>query len=398
MKKISAFILSFVILFGIFIPNGSAVSICDQYKGVKKIWWDGIELKPGQIGRLTVKQNTPLFKLVGVNKIYSRTLKAGEFYRIYAFKPGMLSVGGGYYVDRDSRVTYQTPSKTKLQAVMCINSGVPDVPVKAHFIDVGQGDSILITLTNGKNILVDGGKKAAGTRVVAYLKKIGVKTVDLMVATHPDADHIGGLVDVLNAFPVKQALDSGQGHTTQTYLEYLRLIDAKNIPFTVAKVGQTLNIDPNVKITVLNSGEGATTSNDASVVLKFTYGNMDILLTGDAEADREKVMMAKFNVEAEIFKAAHHGSNTGNSLEFLQEVKPKATVLSYGKDNSYGHPHKEVVARLTQVGSKLYSTAASGNILFTVAKNEYIVSASPWTAGEGPPHHRMEQKQGRLES
>lgn len=95
---------------------------CDRYQGVSKIWWDGIELKPGQIGRLIVKQDTDLYKLNGDQEIYSRTLKAGEFYRIYAFKPGKLSVGGGYYVDRDSKVTYQTPSKEKLEAVRCIQN------------------------------------------------------------------------------------------------------------------------------------------------------------------------------------------------------------------------------------------------------------------------------------
>ncbi|WP_059173212.1 MBL fold metallo-hydrolase [Bacillus sp. FJAT-27445] len=387
MRKIPI-LLSLILLLGIFLPNLNATategSICDQYKGVTKIWWDGIELKSGQIGRLTILKDTPLFKLDGDKKIFSRTLKKGEFYRIYAFKPGMLSVGGGYFVDRDSRVSYQTPSKTKLQAVQCINGGIPAPSVKAHFINVGQGDSILITLTNGKNILVDGGKREYGDELVSYLNKVGVKTVDLLVATHPDADHIGGLISVLKSFPVKQVLDSGKEHTTQTYLEYLSLIDSRNIPFSVAKVGQVLNLDSNVKITVLNSGEGLGDNNEASVALKTTYGNMDILLTGDAEANQEKVMMEKFNVEAEIFKAAHHGSNTGNSLEFIKKVNPKATVLSYGKDNSYGHPHKEVVDRLTQLGSKLYSTADSGTIVFTLTKTAYSVSANPWLNTPAP--------------
>ncbi|EWG10031.1 ankyrin repeat domain-containing protein [Cytobacillus firmus] len=109
---------------------GTEDDFCSQFKGQSKIWWDGIELKPGQIGRLSIKQNTPLFKLEGEKKIISRTLKAGEFYRIYAFKPGMLSVGGGYYVDRDVKITYQTPSKTKLAAVKCINNSLKAVSYK----------------------------------------------------------------------------------------------------------------------------------------------------------------------------------------------------------------------------------------------------------------------------
>ncbi|MGN7175627.1 ankyrin repeat domain-containing protein [Cytobacillus sp. SAFR-174] len=109
---------------------GTEDDFCSQFKGQSKIWWDGIELKPGQIGRLSIKQNTPLFKLEGEKKTISRTLKAGEFYRIYAFKPGMLSVGGGYYVDRDVKITYQTPSKTKLAAVKCINNPLKAVSYK----------------------------------------------------------------------------------------------------------------------------------------------------------------------------------------------------------------------------------------------------------------------------
>jgi hypothetical protein len=125
MKKFIIFVLGLAMLLGVSAPNANAANdydFCEQYKGVKKIWWDGIELKPGQIGRLIVLKDTTLFKLSGEKKVFSRTLKAGEFYRIYAFKPGMLSVGGGYYVDRDSKVKYETPSKTKLRAVQCIHN------------------------------------------------------------------------------------------------------------------------------------------------------------------------------------------------------------------------------------------------------------------------------------
>lgn len=124
MKKFVGLFLSLFLLLGAYTPTTFAADLnfCDQYKGVKKIWWDGMELKPGQIGRLTVLQNTPLYKVTGSKKVFVRTLKKGEFYRIYAFKPGMLSVGGGYYINRDSKVKYETPSKTKLRAVQCIHN------------------------------------------------------------------------------------------------------------------------------------------------------------------------------------------------------------------------------------------------------------------------------------
>ena len=352
-----------------------------------KVMWGKTELKKGQIGKITVTKPINLWERDANNKLtFERVLKPGEEYRVYRYDNlhgGQYGLGGGMYITKmPTHIKYETPSKAKL--ALLEQEANKNAVVKAHFLDVGQGDSVLITLTNGKNILVDGGKGSAGDEVVAYLKKAGVKTIDLMVATHPDADHIGGLIDVLKTFPVKQVVDSGKTHTTQTYLEYLNLIDSKNIPFSVAKVGQSINLDSNVKITVLNSGEGVSDNNEASVALKLSYGNMDILLTGDAETDQEELMRAKFNVEAEIYKAAHHGSDTGNSLKFLQEVSPDATVLSYGEGNSYGHPHKEVVNRLTQVGSKLYSTAESGNVIFTLTKNSYTVSAKPMNSVTTP--------------
>lgn len=126
MEKIVLMVLSFLIAFTLYIPRTKAMettdpNFCSQFVGVTKIWWNGVELKKGQMGRLTVLKDTPLYKVSGETKTYSRTLKKGEFYRIYAFKPGMLSVGGGYYVIRDAKVSYETPSKTKLAAVACIS-------------------------------------------------------------------------------------------------------------------------------------------------------------------------------------------------------------------------------------------------------------------------------------
>ncbi|MFT4415417.1 hypothetical protein ACLM5H_16270 [Fredinandcohnia humi] len=124
MKKLGMLLILLVFAMNIHTPSTNAAeydsTFCTQYKGVEKIWWEGMELKAGQIGRLNVEKDTPLFKLQGDKKVFSRTLKAGEFYRIYAFKPGMLNVGGGYYVDRDSRVTYETPSKAKKDAAYCV--------------------------------------------------------------------------------------------------------------------------------------------------------------------------------------------------------------------------------------------------------------------------------------
>jgi competence protein ComEC len=251
----------------------------------------------------------------------------------------------------------------------------------AHFIDVGQGDSILIITPNKKTILIDGGKNAAGEKVVAYLRKVGVSTVDLLVATHPDADHIGGLEDVIRNFSIGKVLDSGRVHTSQTYIDYLALIDAKNIPFEIVHEGRVIPLDEDIQILTLNSSTGNEDNNESSIVLKINYGQIDFLLTGDAEVEQEREMVETYNVEAEILKVGHHGSNTSSSQLFLDEVKPKVSILSYGEGNYYGHPVPEIVQRLKAIGSNIYSTAISGDIIVTTNGQTYSVSAKPWQTG-----------------
>jgi competence protein ComEC len=257
---------------------------------------------------------------------------------------------------------------------------LPDFQV--HFLDVGQGDSILVLFPDGKNMLVDGGKREMGDTVVKYLKEQGVNSIDLVVSTHPDADHLGGLIDVLEKMPVKAILDSGKTHTTIVYSDYLRLIKEKGIGVSIAKEGQVLNLDKRVKVEVLNSGDINEDLNEASIVLKLSMGTIDFLLTGDAGTKEETHMYQTYNVEAEVLKAGHHGSNTSTSALFLDEVKPKVAILSYGLNNSYGHPHKEVVDRLLQWGTTIFSTAQSGTILVKTNGKTYDVLASPWEYAE----------------
>ena len=245
--------------------------------------------------------------------------------------------------------------------------------MRVHFIDVGQGDSILIESPHGKTMLVDGGVKGAGQEVVAYLKGLGVNKLDIVVATHPDADHIGGLIPVLNTVPIKQFYDSGKVHTSQTFEEMLTLIDEKSIPYHVPKTGDMLDFDKDLLVKVLNADEYAADNNDASIVLKITYGNVSFLLTGDAGVALEKEML-QYDVRATVLKAGHHGSNTSSSMDFIQAVKPKVTILSYGQDNKYGHPHAEVMERLQAVDSKVYATAEAGTIIVSTDGVNYAVN------------------------
>ena len=249
----------------------------------------------------------------------------------------------------------------------------PGNEMKVHFLNVGQGDSILVQSPNGKSLLIDGGTKDAGKDVVAYLRTHGVEKLDYIVATHPDADHIGGLHTVLNSISIKNFIDSGKVHTSQTYEKMLQLILDKNIPFIVAAVGDTIPLDDELDITVIHVGDESDDNNEASIVLKVIYKEVSFLLMGDADIRVEKGILEHTNVEATILKAGHHGSDTSSSEAFIEAVNPKVTILSYGKDNSYGHPHAEVKSRLERISSQIYATAIVGNIVVETDGIDYNV-------------------------
>ena len=246
-----------------------------------------------------------------------------------------------------------------------------------HFIDVAQGDSILVQTPNGSTMLIDGGPRTAGQKVVSYLKKAGISSIDRIVATHAHEDHIGGLIDVLNNFTVKEVLDVGFPHTTQTYERFLTTIDQKDIKYSNPRAGDTIDLDPSVKISVLNPpGTLPADLNNQSIVLRLTYGTISLLLTGDAERPVEQGLS---NAQAQILKAGHHGSSTSTTPEFLKAVNPEIAIISCGKDNSYGHPHQEVLDRLMKANIKIYRTDVSGNIIVKTNGQSYSVSTTPWT-------------------
>lgn len=247
--------------------------------------------------------------------------------------------------------------------------------MSVHFIDVGQGDSILIQSPEGKSMLIDGGKKDADNKVLTYLQNLGIDKLDYIVATHPDSDHIGGLISVLTSVSVKNFVDSGKVHTSQTYEQMLQLILNKELNYIVPSKGDTIPLDSNLEITVLNDGIDSTDNNEASLVLKVQYLGISFLLTGDAGVGVEQSLLNEFNLESTILKAGHHGSDTSSSQAFIQSVKPKVAILSYGVDNSYGHPSLDVVNRLKAAGSQVFSTAEVGDIIVKTNGVDYTVSA-----------------------
>lgn len=263
---------------------------------------------------------------------------------------------------------------TSLTHVYAATSEQKDMQV--HFINVGQGDSILIQTPDNKNILIDGGPPSSGAKLVSYLKEKSIETIDTIISTHPDIDHIGGLIPVVKTFKVKEIIDSGKFYYTKTYFEYVKQIEKMDIPVRVANIDKTLQVGDNISIQYLNESSIFKTNNQSSLALKLTYGKVDFLLMSDVGKKQEMRIADNYNLKAEILKVAHHGSDTSSALPFLQKVQPEKAIISYSKDNHFGHPVPSTIDNLLQVGATIYSTAKAGDIIVTTNGKTYHLEVS----------------------
>ncbi|WP_088067890.1 ComEC/Rec2 family competence protein [Gottfriedia luciferensis] len=253
------------------------------------------------------------------------------------------------------------------------NYGYITHPLLVYFFDVGQGDSMVMILPNGKTVLIDGGDVEHGGVVIKKLKKLHISEVDLLVSSHPDIDHIGGLLKVMNRVKVKNILDSGKKYNSHSYYLYKKEAYQKNIPIRIAKLNDKIELDPNVEITVLNSGKKSYSNNNSSIVLKVKYDDISILLTGDIERKAEERLIKHDNIDAQVLKIPHHGSSTSTSEAFLFAVNPVVAILSYDRFNLFGHPHRSVMKRLNHLGIQQFSTVEYGDIeLSTNGQKLYI--------------------------
>lgn len=250
------------------------------------------------------------------------------------------------------------------------------------FLNVGQGDSILITTPGKKNILIDGGTipkewstfDAGRFIVLPYLRKRGIKKLDLVVATHPDLDHTGGLIAVLKKTTVDTFLDSGTITTTQTYEDLLKLVEKKNIKYKIAQQGE-LDIDPSIKLEILSpiSDTFVNDPNNNSIVIRLEYGKISFLFTGDIGEIAETLYVQKYGerLRSTVLKIAHHGGKGSSSIPFLNCVRPETAVISCGRNNPFGHPSKDILGRVEKMGIKTYRTDKYGTITIKTDGKEY---------------------------
>ena len=244
--------------------------------------------------------------------------------------------------------------------------------LKVHFIDVGQGDSILLDL-GSTEILIDGGGRSPG--VVPYLESYVDGAIEVMVATHPHADHIGGFINVLSEYEVKEIWHNGGKSDSKTYAEFMSSVESEGAEVYIAQLHDTIKAG-GLTLFVHHPADLEGSTNNNSIVLHLAHGEIDFLFTGDAEQEAEGQMMMLSSVkipEVEILKIGHHGSYTASSSDFLSITSPEVAIYMAKEGNSYGHPHQETIDGLNAIGAEIYGTDTSGTIVIISDGKQYSV-------------------------
>ena len=260
----------------------------------------------------------------------------------------------------------------------------PDGKLHIDFLDIGQGDSIYFSTPDGHDGLVDGGPNDTTLQELGKVMPIGDRVIDLMVATHPDADHISGLAGVLEHYEVKEIWLNGAIHTTQTYIKFLEAVKKEKEQGAVVKVvvrGDRKDFSE-TSFQVLApfesfEGKQPKEQNEGTIVARLLYNNISVLLTGDLEFDLENKLIANANditpLKSTVLKVGHHGSACSTSEKFINVVEPKTAVISVGKDNRYGHPAKRALDLLEKYKIPTYRTDKKGTINITSDGTNYEV-------------------------
>lgn len=240
--------------------------------------------------------------------------------------------------------------------------------ITVHYIDVGQGDSEFVELPNGECMLIDAGTKESFDTISQVIESCGYDSINYVVATHPHADHIGSMSEIIDEYDIGEFYIPKFSSTSKTYENMLDSLNENNVSVFEAKVGVNIFDDEDMSIDILApSSDSYEETNDYSAVIKITYGENSFLFCGDAETESETEML--FNgaekLSADVLKVGHHGSDSSTSEEFLSAVSPQYAVISCGAGNSYGHPHTEVLERLEKHGVETYRTDDYGDIMIS---------------------------------
>lgn len=250
------------------------------------------------------------------------------------------------------------------------------------FFDIGQGDSIFIQAKNGNQVLIDGGPDSRVLAKLGQVMPFWDKSIDLLILTHPHADHLDGLLEVLKRYDVDKVLETGVNHSIPEYEEWGRLLKEKNVKVVIAKSGQRVLFSSSEYLDILSpleSFDRASPKNihEAVIVSKLVFASTTALFMGDAEKSLEyRLLFSGLDLSADILKVGHHGSKTSTSEDFLRAVTPRLAIISAGKKNRYGHPYQEVLDRLRQSGVKIFRTDEEGDIVIASDGSEFKITAT----------------------
>lgn len=247
--------------------------------------------------------------------------------------------------------------------------------LEVHFLDVGQGDAVLIITPDDKRVLVDGGPNDQVLLALEEVLPWHARRIDLMVLTHPHDDHVAGLNAVLDRFEVKQALYTGISHTAPAYLAWLKRLQEKEVDLRLLTRPHVIALSPGVSLDMIwprsdLGGQVAGNLNNTSIVAKLIYGQNSFLLTGDIEEEVEADLLERgLDLKAQVLKTGHHGSDTSNTLAFINQVDPEYAVICVG-DNNFGLPGLRVIRRYQRQNIPVLRTDKQGTISFYSNGNE----------------------------
>ncbi len=259
---------------------------------------------------------------------------------------------------RPQPVTTASPSPVPTREPVKEPVTEPMEQLVVSFLDVDQGDSIFLEFPGGKTMLIDAGERYESDEVLSYIKRRGHKKLDYVLCTHPHADHIGGMSDVINRLEIGEIFMPKASHNTKTFERLLTAIQTKGLSITTAKAGVDIEPEPGVFLEFLAPVSASYQDlNNYSAVLRLSYGNHSFLFTGDAESQVEQQILGSGKeISAQVLKVGHHGSDTSSTAAFLDAVQPQYAVISCGEDNRYGHPHRETLEKLRARNIKVYRT------------------------------------------
>jgi len=242
-----------------------------------------------------------------------------------------------------------------------------------YFIDVGQGDSQLVVLENNIKVLIDGGPPGALAKQLASILPSSERYIDLVINSHPELDHMGGLIDVLKNYQIGAFVGTGRKGSSAEYQALIKIIKGKNIPYITLHEGSQIRVGESI-IKILSPSSAEITSanlNDTATVAQLKTPSYSALFTGDINFATEARLVGKYDLQADILKIAHHGSKYSSSKDFLDAVNPQIAVIEVGKNN-YGHPTQETLNRIEELVSQIFQTNLSGTIRFTGTSQKLI--------------------------